>query len=259
MRCYAQNCKRKAETATTEPIDPELWLQAVRAANDDEAVSWFASIHGKSEPTQEKRTPKRRRLHSDTTRSEHYLTASDKLARQHAQCARDTYCNAHAAEVARQHLQELHTIYTNTLTAKTKYHLLVTNLLKEHIEAQRLHNTYTTMCLDRRQWYVQAKHDTVKRYADIKTSLLTYEKFEKLRTVTDLLLAHHMQQAQYTWRQQDRIMNLMQATKSSYQQKTTLYWDASGQARQTIYLIRKQPREQWDPTLSEVPLQPLPK
>ena len=50
-------------------------------------------------------------------------------------------------------------------------------------------------------------------------------------------------------------MNLMQGFK----QKTTLYWDASRQARRTIYLIRKRPREQWDPTLWEVLLQPLPK
>ena len=260
MRCYARNRKRRAETVTAEPIDPELWLQAAHAANDDEAVSWFASIHGTSESTQEERTPKRRRLDSDTTRWEHYLTTSNKLARQHAQHARNTYCNAHAAEVAQRHLQELHTVYTNTPTAaKTEYHLLATNLLKERTEAQRLYNTFTTKCLERRQWYEQAKHDTVRRYADIKTSLLTYERFERLRTDTDLLLAHHMQQAHYTWRQQERIMNLRQEIKSSYQQKMTLYWDASRQARQTIYLIRKRPREQLDPTLWEVPLQPLPK
>ena len=115
------------------------------------------------------------------------------------------------------------------------------------------------MCLERRRWYEQAKHDTVRRYADIKTSHLTYERFERLRTDIDLLLAHHMQQAQYTWLQQEHIMNLMHETESSYQQRTTLYWVASRQARRTIFLIRKRPREQWDPTLWEVPLQPLPK
>ena len=149
MQCYAHRRKRNAETATTEPIDPELWLQAAHTANDDEAVSWFASIHGTGETTQGKQTPKRRRLDSDNTRWEHYLTASDKLARQHAQRARDTYYNAHAAEVARRHLQDLRTVYMNTLTAKTEYHLLVTNLRKERIQTQRLHNTYTTMCLER--------------------------------------------------------------------------------------------------------------
>ena len=93
----------------------------------------------------------------------------------------------------------------------------------------------------------------------MKTSLLTYERFERMRTDTNLLLAHHMQQAHYTWHQQEHIVKLMQGFKNSYQQKTTLYWDASRQAPQTIYLIRKRPREQWDPTLWEVPLQPLPK
>ena len=75
----------------------------------------------------------------------------------------------------------------------------------------------------------------------------------------DVLLTHHMQQAQYMWLQQERIMDLTCEAKTSYQQKTALYWHASRQARQTIYLIRKQPRAQWDPTLWEVPLQPLPK
>ena len=41
------------------------------------------------------------------------------------------------------------------------------------------------------------------------------------------MLAHHMQQAHYTWRQQEHIMNLTQGFKNSFQQKTTLYWDAS--------------------------------
>ena len=98
-------------------------------------------------------------------------------------------------------------MYTNTLTAKTNYHLLVTNLLKEHIEAQRLHNAYTTMCLERRRWYDQAKLNTMCQYADMKTSLLSYARFERLRTDTDVLLAHHTQQAHgcsrnalYNWR-----------------------------------------------------------
>ena len=99
----------------------------------------------------------------------------------------------------------------------------------------------------------------MRRYAGIKTSLLSYERFERLRTDTDVLLAHHMLQALYIWLQQECLMQLMHETANSYQQKIALYWDASGQARQTIYLIRKRPREQWDPTLEEVPLQPLPK
>ena len=115
------------------------------------------------------------------------------------------------------------------------------------------------MCLERRQWYEQAKHDTVKWYADLKTSLLTYERFERMCTDTNLLLAHHMRQAHYTWRQQEHLMNLTLGFNNSCQQKTTLYWDASRQVRHTIYLIRKRPWEQWDPTLWEVPLQPLPK
>ena len=86
-------------------------------------------------------------------RWEHYLSCSEKLALQHAQRACEIYCFAQVTETALLHLPELRTVYTNTLTAKKDYHLLVTNLLKERIETQRLHNAYTAMCVERRQWY----------------------------------------------------------------------------------------------------------
>ena len=71
----------------------------------------------------------------------------------------------------------------------------------------------------------------MRQYADMKTSLLSYERFERLRTDTNVLLAHHTQQALYTWLQQARIIQLAHETANSYQQKTALYWDASRQAR----------------------------
>ena len=80
---------------------------------------------------QEEQTQKRRRLDVDARRWEQYQTASDKLAQEHAQRAYDAYHSAHASEVTRRHLRELHTLYFNTLTAKTEYHLLVTNPVEE--------------------------------------------------------------------------------------------------------------------------------
>ena len=246
---------------TIDPIDPELWLQAAHTANDGEAVSWFANIHRTQEPTQEEHTSKQRWLyiHNSTTRWEHYLSSLDKLAMQHAQRARDIYCVAHTTETALQHLGELRRVYTNRPTAKTNYHVLVTHLPREHIEALRLQNAHTTMCLEHRRWYDHAKHDTMRHHAYMKTSLLSYEMFERLCTETDVLLAHHMQKAIYTWLRQECIVQLMQETASRYQQKRALYKDTSRQARQTAYNIRKRPREQRDCTLWEAPLQPLPK
>ena len=156
LRYLARNRKRKAETTTPAPVDAELWLQATHAANDGEAVTWFTNIHRTHKQTHKECTSKRRRLDNLTIRWEHYLSCSDKLASQHAHRACETYRFAQATETALQalqHLRELRTVYTNTLTAKKDYHLLVTNLLKEHIEAQRLNNAYIAMCLERRQWY----------------------------------------------------------------------------------------------------------
>ena len=90
-------------------------------------------------------------------------------------------------------------------------------------------------------------------------SLLSYERYSRLRTDTAVLLTGHTQQALYTWLQKERIIQLAQVTAKNYRLKAILNWEASRQARQTIYLRRKRPREQWDPTLWEVPLQPLPK
>ena len=202
----------------------------------------------------ERRSPPEKR-----TSGEYYLSLYDKLALQHAHRASETYQFVQTTETALHHIWELRAVYTKTLTAKRDYHLMVTNLLKENIATQLLHNTYLAMCVERRRWYDQAKHDTRRQYADIKMSLLSYERCAQLRTDTAVLLTRHTQQALYTWRHQELIIQLAQETAKNYRLKATLYWEASRQARQTIYLIRKRPREQWDPTLWEVPLQPLPK
>ena len=250
--------KRRTEPATAEPIDPALWIRDAHAANDDEAVAWLAQMQ-ETNATHEEHTQKRRRLDVDSKWWEQYQTASDRLAQEHAQRPYDAYHSAHASEEIRRHLCKLHALYSSTLTAKTEYHLLVTKLAEEQMAAQRLHSTHTNMCLVRRQWYEQAKHDALKWYADAKTSLMSYKRYEKMCTETNKLLAHRLRQAHYMWRQQVHIVNLTQEYNDHSKQKITQYWDASRQARQAIYLIRKRPREQWDPTLWEVPLQPPPK
>ena len=137
--------------------------------------------------------------------------------------------------------------------------MLVTKLIKEQMAAQRLHYTHTNMCQVRRQWYEQAKYDTVTWYADAKTSLLICRRYEKMCAETNKLLAHHLRQAHYMWCQQEHMANMTQWFNDECKHKTTQYWHTTRQTRQTIYLIRKRPREHWGPTLWEVPLQPLPK
>ena len=96
-------------------------------------------------------------------------------------------------------------------------------------------------------------------YADAKTSLLICKRYEEMCTETDKLLTHYLRQAHYMWCQQEHIANMTQWFSDNCKRKTTQYWNTTRQARETIYLIRKRPRKQWDPTLWEVLLQPLPK
>ena len=144
------------------------------------------------------------------------------------------------------------------MTAKQDYHLLVTNLLKEHIETHHRTIAYTELCLERRQWYEQPKHYTMQHYANAKTSLLSHERFARLCVKTSVLLTDHSRQAHYALLQQGRL-KLSQDTAKAYRLTTALYWDASRQARRAVFFARKWTRERWDPTLWEVLLQPLPK
>ena len=71
--------------------------------------------------------------------------------------------------------------------------------------------------------------------------------------------AHAAAGALYMWCQQKHLANMTQCYHDACKHKTTQYWQTTRLARQTIYLIRKRPREHWDPTLWEVPMQQLSK
>ena len=172
---------------------------------------------------------------------------------------RDIYHKAHVEAVARQHLHTLHMGYTNTLTAKTDYHRLVTKLVDEQRQAQRLQDTHAHLYQIRRQWYEQAKDDTRMWYAEAKLPLMINDRYRRLCAGTNRLLDLHQQQATYMWQQQTHLTAMAQYYQDACKHKTTQYWQTTRPARQTIYVIRKRPREHWDPTLWEVPLQPLPK
>ena len=179
------------------------------------------------------------------------------MALKHAHCARETYRFARTTETALHHIRVLRAVYAKTLTAKRDYHPMVTNVLKENIATHSLQNPHTRMCVERRRWYDQGKHDTRRQYADIEMSNLSYERCARVRRDTALLLTSHVQQTPCTWTQQERIIQLAQETAQNYRVKAAPYWEASKQARQTIHFIRKRPEEHWDPTLWEVPLPPL--
>ena len=89
--------------------------------------------------------------------------------------------------------------------------------------------------------------------------LMINDRYRRLSAGTDKLLDLHQRQATYMWRQQTHLTAMAQRYQDACKHKTTQYWQTTRPVRQTIYLIRKRPREHWDPTLWEFPLQPLPK
>ena len=224
--------KRRTEVATAEPIDPDQWIRDARGANDHEAVAWFARIRA-TNTAQDEPTPKRQCLSVHAQRWEQYKTTANTLAQEHAQQTHDIYHRAHAAALALQHLRTLHTHYTNTLTAKTDYHMLVTKLIKDQMPAQRLHDTHTHthLCQIRRQWYEQAKHDTGMWYPDTKMLLLICGRYKRLCAGTEKLLDLHLRQALDMWCQKKHLANMTQCYHDACKHKTTQYWQTSRPAR----------------------------
>ena len=115
-------------------VDADLWLQAARAANDGEAITWFTNIHRSQKQAHEVCTSKLRRLNNLAHQWEHHLSLYDKLAVQHAHRALDFQRHAQVTETTLHPVRKLRAMCTKTPTAKQDYHLLVTNLLKEHME-----------------------------------------------------------------------------------------------------------------------------
>ena len=142
---------------------------------------------------------------------------------------------------------------------RADYHRLVTKLVEEQMQAQQLQDSHAHLCQIHRQWYDRAKYDTGLWYADAKLLLLISDRYRRLSAATEKLLDLYQRQATCMWRQQKHLTNMTQCYHDACKHKTTHYWQTTRPARQTIYLIRKRPREHWDPTWWEVPLQPLPK
>ena len=126
--------------------------------------------------------------------------------------------------------------YTNTLTAKTDYHRLVTKLVDEQRQAQRLQDTHAHLYQIRRQGYEQAKDDTRIWYADAKLLLMVNDRYRRLSAGTNKLLDLHQQQATYMWRQQTHLTAMAQYYQDACKHKTTQYWQTTRPARRTIYL-----------------------
>ena len=218
---WGAKCKRKAEVATAEPIDAEQCLHDARDAGDSEAAAWFATQA--TNTAQDDHTKKRQRLNFGPHQWEQYRKTTDRLAHEHAQQTRDIYHKAHVAAVARQHLRTLHMCYTNTLTAKSDYHRLVTKLVKEQIQVQQLQDTHAHLCQIRRQWYEQAKYDTRTWYADAKLLLMINDRYRRLSAGTEKLLDLHQRQATYMWRRQTHLTTMAQSHHGACKHKTTQY------------------------------------
>ena len=120
-------------------VDVDMCLQVARAANDGEAVIWSTNIRTSQKQVHEVRTSKHRCPNNQAHRREHHLSLYDKLAVQQAHRALDLYQHAQVTETTLHHVRKLRAMYTKTLAAKQEYYLVVTNLLKEHIETQTLH------------------------------------------------------------------------------------------------------------------------
>ena len=219
--------KRRNEVATAEPIDSYQWVRDARAANNDEAVAWFTSMRATNTAPKERNPEASASQRSRTTlgavQSDRRQvdtgtrTANTRHIPQRTHRSGGSAAPTHPARILHQHTNCQNRLpHAGYSTAQGPYGCTTT-----------ARHTHTHMCQVCRQWYKQAKYDTVTWYADAKMSLLICGRYKK---------RCHRQTAgpsppTGTLHVQEHLANMTQCYLDACRHKTTQYWHTTRHAR----------------------------
>ena len=252
--------KRKRIPNDEAPIiDVDLWLHEARQANDDGAVQWFTRnvMHTNPPPP----TANKRARHHDTllAQATQHLTNLENLTMRHLRLVTNMYNQTHVYEQTMHHIRNLRDMYDSAITAKRKYHALQASLAQDHLRKPRTEHQYIQYCTDVVHTYDVAKQTARQLYEDGFNYLrLTRRCTIHIQYYHQLQETHH-RHLQWFYRPLKLWHQRLLLEQKAYRTKQELYTTATLPIRRQLYFTRKRPREEWDPTLWEIPLLPLPK
>ena len=251
-----QTRKRKRSTSHDQPVmDVDTWLHKARQANNHEAVQWFTRtiLHQETTTTQQRKRP--RTLNAQHNSWTTTLTCMEDLARKHPHATTHAYLTATTcAHAMKQHLCDLRSMYDSALRAKRDYHELV-----DEISLTRIHQRWQQYVAHSQEAYHAAKHHALTSYLDIATAVGLHTRYlhhlHRLRTYGNRRTGYtqHIYNNAGHWNQRLDIQDHAKRTKGDLCSSETVH------LRRQQFLRIKRPRENWDPTFWEIPLQLLPK
>ena len=107
--------------------------------------------------------------------------------------------------------------------------------------------------------YTATRETTLSLYTDSKRLVQCQQTIRPHTMLLNRMILSPHNHAQYMYRQQDELIQWGRIASTTCRSMINTYWSDTQQIHQTPYLIRKQRREEWDPTLWEIPHQPLAK
>ena len=150
-------------------------------------------------------------------------------------------------------------MYDSAITAKRKYHALQASLAQDHLRKLRTEHQYLQYCTDVTHTYEAAKQTARQLYEDG----FNYLRLTRRYTI-HIQYYHQLQETlhrhlQWFYRPLKLWHQRLLVEQKAYRTKQELYTTETLPIRRQLYFTRKRPREEWDPTLWEIPLLPLPK
>ena len=251
--------RKRTREHNTPVVDVDLWLQQTRQANDLHAIQWFTRTFLQQGVAKKQNHKKSRTLNVLHNRWLRICTYMEDLARAHLRTVASTYERKSLGVQSMRHIRGLRSLYDQASRAKQAYHSLVTGHLHEQLLVARMRRRLNSLHQTVETMYHTAKHVATTLYCDSTTVIcLTHRYKQHLNKFQELYRTGQC----YTQTILNHILDWVYREKlaaQAHQTRRTLYETVTRPMTQQLYLQRKPPREEWDPSAWEVPLQPLPK
>ena len=253
-----QTWKRKSSTPHDQSvIDVDTWLQEARQASDSDAVQWFTHtmLHRATTMTQPCKRPRTlNALHNRWTTTLNYM---EDLTRKHLRAMTHAYIYATTCAHTMKHLRDRSSLYGRAIKAKRCYHDVVSTQLRHEMSIILTHQIWQQYVVHTQETYYTAKQEALTSYMDSAYVVGLHTRYQRHRLQRCenrwLSCTQQVHDHAIRWTQRPDIQDYAERTKCA------IYNTESSHLRRQLYLHRKRPRENWDPTLWEVPLLPLPK
>ena len=178
------------------------------------------------------------------------------LSRAHQRIITREYNQATIREQSLHHLRSLKHTFLTAMTAKREYHTLHTNILRDQLHVRRKTWQCHILHTETRQLNDHAKSRTVEIFQNSKTIHSLHSRLSSTYQRTKEAFAKQTRTKQAIYSLALKWAQWHTLAAEAINQRRQMFEDETRTIRQLILFHKKRPRDEWDPTLWEVPLRP---